>query len=89
MNCNLFLEGLAGSAAKQESNGTHKNITATKDRHRFKHAFISSLLFERLRGSVRNFVSNGKERVFCEISDKNIGEVSGVPRSHMPALASS
>jgi hypothetical protein len=27
--------------------------------------YISSLLFERLRGAVRNFVGNGKERVFC------------------------
>jgi hypothetical protein len=42
-------------------------MTAPKDRHKFKHTFISSLWFERLRVGVRNFVGNGKERLFCEI----------------------
>jgi hypothetical protein len=89
VNCNLFSEGLAGFAAEEESDGRHKEMTAPKDRHKFKHTFISSLWFERLRVGVRNFVGNGKERLFCEISYKEIGNVSGVPRGNTSALASS
>jgi len=51
--------------------------------------FNSLLLLEKLRGSVRNFVGNGKEPFFRQISDKKIGEISGVPRGNMPAFASS
>jgi hypothetical protein len=78
-----------GPAPKEKGDTNDAKTTRTKDRKRFKQTFIGSLLFERLSGAVRNFVRNGKERLFCEISDKNIGNVSGVPRGNMPAFASS
>ena len=78
-----------GPAPKEKGDTNDTQTTRTKDRKRFKQTFIGSLLFERLSGAVRNFVSNGKERVFCEICDKKIGDVSGVPRGNMPAFASS
>jgi hypothetical protein len=46
-------------------------------------------LLQGLRGAVREFVSNGKERVFWQVSDKQIGNVSGVPGDNMPAFTSS
>jgi hypothetical protein len=53
--CDLFSEDFWESAPKAKGEATEAMINTTKDRHRFEDMFISSLLFERLEGAVRNF----------------------------------
>src|SRR4029077_16087561 len=87
--CHLSSGELWGPAAKEKGDGKDTRIITTKDRHSLENIFISLLLFERLRGAACSFVNDGKERVFCQISDYKIGGVSGGPRGNTPAFASS